>query len=59
VKSGPTFPRSSLPADLHHPHTFPSYKIGALMILWMDSPEVIAVRTPSNTVACRTPKNCC
>jgi len=38
------------------PTTFPSYNIGALMILWIDSPDVVAVRTPSNTVACRTPE---
>src|SRR6516164_10365049 len=44
----------SLPADLHHPTTFPSSRIGALMIFCMDSPVVVAAFTPSKTVACRT-----
>ena len=36
------------------PTTFPSHKIGALTIFWIDSPVVVAAFTPSNTVACRT-----
>src|SRR5208337_4585680 len=56
-KSGPAVP-VLVPFRLTciTPTTFPSYRIGALMILWIDSPYVVAVRTPSNTLACRTPE---
>jgi len=39
------------------PTTFSSFRIGALIILWMDSPVVVAAFTPSNTEACRTAEN--
>src|ERR1700687_5506519 len=35
------------------PMTFPSARIGALMIFWIDSTAPVVIFTPSNTVACR------
>jgi len=55
VKSGPAF--VALPPfrlTCITPTTFPSQRIGALMIFWIDSPVVVAAFTPSNTVAWRT-----